>query len=191
MKINTQNPLFVFALQQESDGLFDDLPVLYTGVGKTLAALHLTKSIATSKPDIVINMGTAGSATHNAGAIVNPTAFIQRDMDVTPLGFSRFQTPYSDDDVTLRYGERLDLIPEATCGTGDNFAVNEDFGGGLYDIVDMEAYALATVCNHYNIPFLCLKYISDGADGSANQDWQKALHDTAKSLRQIVDQHIL
>jgi adenosylhomocysteine nucleosidase len=37
----------------------------------------------------------------------------------------------------------------------------------------MEAYALAKVCRSYGIPFISFKYITDGADGDADIDWEK------------------
>ena len=37
----------------------------------------------------------------------------------------------------------------------------------------MEAYALSKVCYRYDIPFISFKYITDGADGEANADWEK------------------
>ena len=42
------------------------------------------------------------------------------------------------------------------------------FGGN--DMADMEAYALASVCEDYNVPFRCFKYISD--DGNPKQ-WEE------------------
>lgn len=53
----------------------------------------------------------------------------------------------------------------------------------LYDIADMEAYALAKVCKNYNIPFVCLKFISDGADDRAGQDWKLTVKLAAQELR--------
>ena len=55
-----------------------------------------------------------------------------------------------------------------SCGSGDSFVKNKvemDI-----DLVDMEAYALASVCETYKIPFRCFKYISD--DGDAKQ-WEQ------------------
>ena len=46
----------------------------------------------------------------------------------------------------------------------------------------MEAYALAKICKLENIDFVCIKYISDGADTSAADDWNAALNDSAKKL---------
>ena len=45
---------------------------------------------------------------------------------------------------------------------------------GIIDVVDMEAYAIAKVCKLENIQFKCFKYISDKADGNAENDWKKS-----------------
>lgn len=176
-----EKPLLVFALAQESQDVFTDYDVLYTGVGKVNAAYALAKYLQNHKPSLVINLGTAGSVKHPGGAIINPTRFIQRDMDVTVMGFEKFQTPFSSDPVIIEYGLRAEGLPGATCGTGDHFDTSGD--GTHYDVVDMEAFALALTCQRENVPFLCLKYISDGADENADQDWMEALHDTAEALR--------
>ena len=39
----------------------------------------------------------------------------------------------------------------------------------------MEAYALAKVCHLRGIPFVSFKYITDGADEQAHEDWEANL----------------
>ena len=62
---------------------------------------------------------------------------------------------------------------------------------GDYDVVDMEAFALARVCRMFGSTFACAKYITDGADESAATDWQgnqhKAAEDFLKLYRQLCD----
>ncbi|HEY6900292.1 MAG TPA: hypothetical protein VI233_06605 [Puia sp.] len=55
-----------------------------------------------------------------------------------------------------------------------------------YGVVDMEAYALAFIAMKEQIPFLCLKYISDGADGAAADDWTVQVHNAAVAFRKIL-----
>lgn len=174
-------PLIVFAMKEESQDVFDDYDVLHTQIGKVNAAHALTRYIAQNRPELVVNMGTAGSRKHAGGSVVNPTQFIQRDMDVTFLGFDQYQTPFSADPVVLEYGKRLEHLPGGVCGTGDNFDASGQANG--FDVVDMEAYALALICQRENIPFLCLKYVSDGANDEAGEDWNTALHRAAEALR--------
>ncbi|MEM7618788.1 MAG: nucleosidase [Pseudomonadota bacterium] len=177
--------LIVFAMKEESHDVFDDCNVLHTGVGKVNAAYALTRALVTQEPKMVVNMGTAGSRKHEGGSVINPGVFVQRDMDFTPLGFKKFQTPFSEDPVRLEYGERIESLPGGVCGTGDNFDVSEE--AATFDVVDMEAYALALICKREDVPFLCLKYVSDGADGDADTDWNDALQRAAEKLRQILE----
>ncbi len=50
----------------------------------------------------------------------------------------------------------------------------------------MEAYALAKVCKSQDIPFACIKYISDGANETASFDWNTALLEGAKKLKETI-----
>jgi len=179
-----KNPLIVFAMKEESRDAFSDYSVLHTGIGKVNASYALSKKIQDERPSIVINMGTAGSRKHDSGSIINCTRFIQRDMDVSVLGFEKWQTPFSEDPVIIEYGHAVNDLTQGVCGTGDSFDASEV--AAQFDVVDMEAYALALICQRENIPFLCLKYISDGADDTAVTDWNAALERAAKELRKTL-----
>lgn len=179
-----QDALFVFALESEAAEEFTDCNTLITGIGKVSAAYALTKSIAQHKPAMIINLGSAGSNTFSKGTIVCCTQFIQRDMDVRGLGFQLYETPLSGIDPVLQYGLQMEGLPQAICGTGDSFEMNHDVTA--YTVVDMEAYPLALIAQKENIPFLCLKYISDGADGSAADDWNELVHKAAVAFRQLL-----
>lgn len=174
-------PLLVFAMKEESQDVFDGYDLLHCGIGKVNASYGLTRRLRESRPGIVLNMGTAGSRRHKGGAIVNCVSFIQRDMDVTALGFSKWQTPFSADPVRIDYGRAVNGFIQGVCGTGDNFDASD--AAAEFDAVDMEAFALALICQRENVPFLCLKYISDGADGEAHKDWNAALHHAAECLK--------
>jgi len=50
----------------------------------------------------------------------------------------------------------------------------------------MEAYALAKVCQQQQLPFLCLKFITDGADGQAADDWASAVVLAADKLADAI-----
>jgi hypothetical protein len=47
-------------LESEAGKEFDDYNTLFVGVGKISASYHLTKAILAHKPDLIINLGTAG-----------------------------------------------------------------------------------------------------------------------------------
>jgi adenosylhomocysteine nucleosidase len=172
------------ALPLEGQGVFEQagIPVLYTGVGKVNAAAVLMRELATLRsagrplPGIV-NFGSAGSRRFLTGAVVACTAFHQRDMDVKGLGFAHGVTPFEDVPAVLTTPSPFGDLPVASCGTGDSF---ETAGGDFAcDVLDMEAYALAKVCHFEQVPFACVKYVSDGADHAAAADWQANLHRAA------------
>ncbi|MDO5614849.1 MAG: nucleosidase [Cruoricaptor ignavus] len=176
-----KNPLFVFAMSAEAGNYFQDVETLFTGLGKVNAAYELMKKISENRPDIIINLGTAGGFGFKKGEVVNCTAFVQRDMDVSELGFEKYKTPFSNEEPILVYGLKMNDLPSGICGTGDSFETNHNTD--VYNVVDMESYALALVCKRENIPFLCLKYISDGADDDAANDWNEEVKKAAQKLR--------
>lgn len=185
-KLLNKNPLFVFALEDEAADKFEDVDSLFIGVGKVNAAYHLTRKIMKEKPSIIVNLGSAGSSQFKRGEVVCCTQFVQRDMDATMIGSKLYETPFSSVDSILNYGIEVDSLPKAICGTGDNFEVNHITTD--YNVVDMEAYSLAYIAQQEQIPFLCLKYISDGADDNAADEWHITVKRAAEALRKVVDE---
>ncbi len=176
--------LFTFALASEAAEVFNAHNKLVTGIGKVNAAYRLTKAIADKKPKLIVNLGSAGSTHFAKGDVVCCTAFVQRDMDVQGLGYQKYETPLSGLPSVLEYGLAMDGLHTATCGTGDNFEMGHSCTD--YNVVDMEAYALAMVAMSEGIPFLCLKYISDGADDNAAEDWTVQVHKAAMAYGAIL-----
>jgi adenosylhomocysteine nucleosidase len=178
-------PLVVMALEVEDRGLFarEGVEVLFTGVGKVNAAYRLARRLAEHRdapPSLVVNFGTAGSRRHPAGTLVSCRRFVQRDMDVSGLGFQHGETPFEAVPRELSFPVHFEGLPEATCGTGDRFetgAVDHP-----YEVIDMEAYALAKVCWLEKVPFACAKFVSDGADSTAATDWESQLDAAAEAF---------
>ena len=186
---NMKRILIVCALEVETQGQLEDYDVLYAGVGKVNATMKLVDRLTDYnyvKPDLVINYGTAGSRKYKTGELVDCTKFIQRDMDVTGLGLLRGETPFEKDiPVIIESTSEFNPIGRhATCGTGDNFV--EDKSQYYGEVVDMEAYAFAKVCYHYNVPFISFKYITDGADEQAHDDWEANLGDGIVQFKEKV-----
>ena len=180
--MNKKDILIVSALEVETQGQLEDYRVLYTGVGKVNATFELTKVLQKAHlhymppmPELVINYGTAGSRKIKKKQLVDCTKFIQRDMDVTGLGFMKGETPFeSDPPLIIESTSEFNPIGrKASCGSGDSFV--EDRTNYYGEVVDMEAYALAKVCYHYNINFISFKYITDGADEQSHEDWEQNL----------------
>lgn len=179
------NTLFSFALASESADVFDQCNTLITGIGKVNASYELTKSISKNKPDLIVNLGSAGSNHFPKGSVVCCNKFVQRDMDVRGLGYAQYETPLSGLPVLLEYGLIFEGLPLGICGTGDSFEMEHK--QTIYNVLDMEAYALAMVAMKESIPFLCLKYISDGADDNAADDWTEQVHKAAMAYGKILN----
>ena len=202
--MNNKEILIVCALEQETqEELNDWLPftddpvwnVLYTGVGKVNATYKLTKHFGLfhSVPairrsyDLVINYGTAGSRELPIGELVDCTKFIQRDMNVTGMGFLKGQTPFEKEVPMILDYDHVEFNPigkKLRCGTGDNF-VQDDIDN-YSDVFDMEAYALAKVCHHYKVPFISFKYITDNANEHSAGDWEQNCSDGITEFKERI-----
>jgi adenosylhomocysteine nucleosidase len=182
--------IVVIALRIESSGVFEaaGVPVLYCGVGKVNAAIALTKELSryaqqAEEMPLVVNFGSAGSRCFTRGTLVSCQEFVQRDMDVSGLGFPLGVTPYDEAPSSLLFDPVFTHLPAAVCGSGDSFAtadIEVDCA-----VIDMEAYALAKVCWHESARFACVKYVTDGADHTAAEDWQRNVHVAAEEFLKL------
>jgi adenosylhomocysteine nucleosidase len=182
--------LVVMALRVESSGVFEEagVPVLFCGVGKVNAAIALMKELSRyaqcgQDMPLVVNFGSAGSRCHATGALLSCHEFVQRDMDVGGLGFALGVTPYDEAPSQLIFDPVFTQLPAAVCGSGDSFAIVDV--GMACEVIDMEAYALAKVCWHEDARFACAKYVTDGADHAAADDWQRNVHMAAEEFLQL------
>jgi adenosylhomocysteine nucleosidase len=185
--MQTLKPLIVMALPQESRGRLEaaGAEVLYTGVGKVNAAATLARRLAEMRVTgdaqrLVVNMGTAGSRSVPAHALVACDRFAQRDMDVSGLGFPPGVTPFDEAPAVIAFPPVFPHLPQLLCSTADSFATHRHEVAG--DVVDMEAFALARVCVLENLRFGCVKYVTDGADGDSAAHWQAALEAAARAF---------
>lgn len=153
------------ALAQEAPALAARSDVVLCGVGKINAAAATAFAIAEHRPDMIINFGTAGSL-GVAPALYPVSRFVQRDMRCEALGVPAGCTPFEDTGSMIWNG-----LDGAICSTGDNFvsAADHDIKA---DVVDMEAYAIAKVCQMRGVEFRCWKYVTDQANSDAAADWQ-------------------
>lgn len=159
----------IMALNSEAPALYRSSLVKFSGVGKVNAAICATQLITEQKPDLIINLGTAGGIFVDSG-LHEVGSFVQRDIACTALGFDTGVTPFDSAPAELSFG-RSGL----RCGTGDNFVAGV-MPAVDCDLVDMEAYAIAKVCWKYGIDFRCWKWVSDSADHSAADDWTQSVH---------------
>lgn len=176
--------LVIMALPSESQGLFEaaNIDVYYCGIGKVNAAFRATELILKYKPWRVLNLGTAGSHKYNTHEMIECKSFVQKDMDITPLGFPLGQTPLDEIPGAIEV-TTFTSLKKGVCGTGDVFEVGPP--RLPCDLVDMEAYALAKVCKKLQVEFTAIKYITDGSDPHSKEDWIKNLKPAAENLLKI------
>lgn len=164
---------------------------IYTGVGKTQSAYTLTKSILQYKPEMVLNIGTAGTLQHNLGDIFIAKYFVDRDYEAIKLpgisyeinGLELLNTKPTLKKWIIEY-QNLGV-----CNTGDTFVTEISSLSG--DFVDMEAYAQAFVCTELNIPYLSVKFITDIIGKNSIEHWENKLEDSRISLSKWFEENNL
>lgn len=176
----------MMALPNESKGLFEQagIEVHYSGIGKVNAAFKAFEVIQKTGCKVLLNLGTAGSSHFDAHALVEVTQFVQRDMDVSPLGFAVGVTPMDDDHpAEIRLDSYFQHLPAGICGTGDSFEIGQP--KVPCNLVDMEGYAIAKVCKKLGVRLVSVKYITDGANETAHLDWEENLLLGARKLLEL------
>lgn len=186
--------LFVMAADAEY-GVFlrTRISPLMTGVGPVEAAVVLTKELARLSshddlPDLVVSLGSAGSATLEQAEIYQVSAVSYRDMDASAFGFEKGKTPFLDLPVSVELPLRIPGIPTATLSTGANVVSGAAYQSIDAQMVDMETFAVLRACQSFNIPLIGLRGISDGRhDVNHIDDWTQYLHLIDKKLALAVD----
>ena len=176
----------IMALPNESKGLFEQagVQVHYSGIGKVNAAFKAFDVIQKTGCKTLLNLGSAGSSQFDAHALVEVTTFVQRDMDVSPLGFAVGVTPMDDDHpAEIHLEAYFPHLEKGICGTGDSFETG--IPKVPCDLVDMEGYAIAKVCKKLGVRFISVKYITDGANSTAHLDWEENLLLGAQKLLKL------
>ncbi|OTG96762.1 5'-nucleosidase [Acinetobacter sp. ANC 4654] len=182
----------IMALPNESKGLFEQagIDVHYSGIGKVNAAFKAFEVIQKTGCKTLLNLGSAGSSHFDAHSLVEVMTFVQRDMDVSPLGFQVGVTPMDDDyPAEIALDIHFGHLAQGICGTGDSFET------GLpkvpCNLVDMEGYALAKVCKKLDVRLISVKYITDGANDTAHLEWEENLLLGAQKLLALYQKHFV
>ncbi|GGE55296.1 5'-methylthioadenosine/S-adenosylhomocysteine nucleosidase [Actibacterium pelagium] len=167
---------------------------LITGVGPVEGAVSATRALARlealgTKPDLVVSIGSAGSAHLRKTDIYQVSEVSYRDMDASALGFEKGTTPFLDLPAVLSLPVMIAGVPAATLSTGANIVSGEAYKDIPTDMVDMETFAILRVCHQFDVPLLALRGVSDGdAELSDVTDWTEYLHIIDEKLAAIVDQ---
>lgn len=172
------NLLVVAAIQAEAAYLPEGVPLVLTGVGKTNAAIEVTRALLSygDTADLtVLNIGTAGALQDGLSGLFRPSSVLNHDMNaeaVRAIGLD------PDERLELKSGDGSVLA------SGDVFVhdplVREALGRRA-DLVDMEAYGVALACHRFGVDLEVVKHVSDNAD-EASLDWPSAIDASAQAL---------
>lgn len=163
-----------------------DCTQVITGIGKTASSFALMKALTQQTPCMVINIGTAGTVNHHIGDILLGTAFIDRDLESTRLPGVPYSIEATANELPPAVREWPSILQGQahnacfTVNTGDNFVTDLKTLTG--DVVDMEAYAQAFICQEEKIPFIAVKYVTDIIGKNSVAAWEQKLHDACTAL---------
>ena len=186
--------LFVMAASAEYGAhLKQRIHPLMTGVGPiesalgTGVALHALE-LAGRRPDLVVSLGSAGSRTLEQGEIYQVSSVAWRDIDASALGFIKGVTPFLDHPVHIKLDAPIPSLPAARLSTGADIVSGPRYDAIDADMVDMETFAVLRACQHFGVPLIGLRGISDGAsDLHHYDDWTTLLHIIDEKLADAVD----
>ena len=166
---------------------------LISGVGPVEAAVAVAARLAElaaadSLPQLVVSLGSAGSATLAQTEIYQAVSVGYRDMDASPLGFEKGVTPFLELPAILPMGPRIPGIAGATLSTGAGVVTPRQFAAIGADMVDMETFAIRRACDRFGLPLLAIRGISDGAAELRQiDDWTRYLDVIDERLAAAVD----
>ncbi|KGA22132.1 MULTISPECIES: 5'-methylthioadenosine/S-adenosylhomocysteine nucleosidase [Pectobacterium] len=182
-----------------------DVALLKSGIGKVSAALGTTLLLEHSKPDVVINTGSAGglAPTLNVGDIVVSDEVRYHDADVTAFGYEPGQmagcpAAFLADEKLIALAQAViaELQLNAVRGlvvSGDAFIngaeplarIRTTFPKAI--AVEMEATAIAHVCHQFAVPFVVVRAISDVADKASHLSFDEFLSVAAQQSTRMVE----
>lgn len=166
---------------------------LMTGVGPVEAAVSVTRALAEAKgrgelPDLVVSLGSAGSASLDHTGVYQASSVSYRDMDASALGFARGVTPFLDLEAEIALSPQIPGLAQARLSTGANVVSGAAYGQIDADMVDMESFAVLRACQAFGVPLVVVRGISDGvSELTGISDWTRDLMVIDEKLAQAVD----
>ncbi|WP_232676913.1 nucleosidase [Nocardioides sp. R-C-SC26] len=182
----TSSILIVAATRAEAAHAPPHLPVVITGIGKTTAAIAVTRALA-AHPDPsgvrVLNIGTAGALRDGVAGLHLPGVVLNHDVNAEAIR-------------SLGYDprERLDVDgdPTVTLASGDVFVADPLVRERLAEtaqLVDMEGYAVALAAASFGARVTLVKHVSDNADETA-WEWPDVVAASAVVLGEWLRAHV-
>lgn len=136
-----------------------NISLLITGIGKQQTAINLTKYIERSKdeekPDIIINIGYAGSSNTQIGTWVNVTESYNYEWNIP--GEQKYKIEgYEKNNIKTLNEIAIKKIP---CYSAESFVTSTDIKEDV--VFDMELNSIFLICSLYGIELISLKKVSD------------------------------
>ena len=145
-------------LEKVNDNTYkrENITMLITGIGKQKTAISIMEYLMKNeKPELMVNIGYAGSTDLKIGEWVNIIKAYNYEWDI----------PGEEKYSMLDFGNQklVELenkkIEKKECYSSESFVTQTDIKESV--AFDMELHSAAIICDMYNIPLLSLKKISD------------------------------
>ena len=179
--------LITYALEDEK-GEIDipgcELTYCCTGVGKVSTAINTYEAVLKQMPDLVLNIGTAGTLSHQVGDIFICSALFDRDLE--KIAYLGIPCTIDFSESLLKAGFLKTMEAKGLVSTGDTFQTDHNESGSHADVFDMEAYAGAQVCKKLNMPFLSVKYVTDIIGQNSLKHWEEKLEEAREGLAEFL-----
>jgi len=175
------------------------------GIGKVFAAVCAQTMILKYKPDMIVNIGVAGSLTRelDIADVAIADSLVQHDMDTSPLGdpvglisginivnipcdadlVAAFEAAAKENGVNFKSG----VIASGDCfvsGKDKKKTIVDNFGAIA---CEMEGASIGHVCYINNMPCCVLRAISDNGDENSGNDYMVSLGKASKVEQLLMD----
>ena len=149
--------------EEHNDCEIEGIPIYQIGVGKVNAAVNTLQLIKSRKPDIVINFGSCGNLSNLTPGEVQEVKMVYNDFYAGKL--------FSYQPIKLNTRKKESHIKCFSTDTffelGEDYHHSYTFRKNNCDVIEMELYSVAQVCQQEKIPVYGYKWVSD--DGQADK----------------------
>ena len=145
------------------------ISLIITGIGKQKTAIGLTQYLCkNSKPDLIINIGYAGSTNSKIGSWISINKSYNLEWDIMN------EQKYSMDDLGGQDLITIKELEQLPCYSAECFVNSTNIKDNV--IFDMELHSVSLLADLYSIPLISLKKVSDNL---SMDDYYKTVEDNS------------